>query len=64
MSDKLIYILNADTQNYPFYRLKLVVKTFEHELNEPIYQNSINAPKVVKPTTKKMFFFIKLWGLV
>ena len=30
MADKLIYIFNNDTQNYPFYRLKLVVETFEH----------------------------------
>ena len=30
MMDKLMYISNDDTQNYAFYRLKLVVETFEH----------------------------------
>ena len=30
MTDKLMYIPNDDTQNYPFCRLKLVVETFEH----------------------------------
>ena len=27
MADKLMYIPNDDTQNYPFCRLKLVVET-------------------------------------
>ena len=30
MADKLMYILNDDKQNYPFWRLQLVVETFEH----------------------------------
>ena len=30
MANKLMYILNNDTQNYPFCRLKLVVEIFEH----------------------------------
>ena len=32
MADKLMYIPNNDTQNYPFCRLKLVdeLETFEH----------------------------------
>ena len=30
MADKLMFIPNDDTQNYYFYRLKLVDKTFEH----------------------------------
>ena len=30
MTDKLMYIPNNDTLNYPFFRLKLVVETFEH----------------------------------
>ena len=40
MADKLMYISNDDTQNYPFYRLKLVVESFETEFNEPTNQNS------------------------
>ena len=30
MADKLVYIPNDDTQNFPFCRLKLVVEMFEH----------------------------------
>ena len=29
MADKLMYIHNDNTQNYPFCRLKFVVETFE-----------------------------------
>ena len=44
---------NDDSQNCPFCRLQLVVKTFGHSTydNEPTYKNSI--PIVVKPTRKK-----------
>ena len=34
MADKLIYILNDDTQNYPFCKLKLVVETLDTQLNK------------------------------
>ena len=30
MTNKLMYISNDDSQNYPFCRLQLVVKTFGH----------------------------------
>ena len=30
MADKLMYILNDDTQNNPLCRLQLVVETFRH----------------------------------
>ena len=37
MTDKLMYILNDDTQNYPFYKLQLVVETFRlNSINQPI----------------------------
>ena len=43
-----------DTQNYPFYRLQLVVETFgQSTKNEPTNQNSIKVSKVVMPTNKK-----------
>ena len=51
MADKLIYIHNDDSQNYPFCSVKLVVKMFE--LNKPTNQNSEKVPKVVKPSNKK-----------
>ena len=51
MADKFMYIPIDDTQNYSFYRLKLVVETFE--LNKQTNQNSVKVPKVVKPMNKK-----------
>ena len=30
MADKVMYIPNDDTQNYPFCRSQLVVESFEH----------------------------------
>ena len=57
MADKLMYIQNDDTQNYPFRRIKLVVETL-NLINQPI-----KVPKVVKPTNM-IFVIIKLFGLV
>ena len=37
MADELMYIPNDDTENYPFYRLQLMVKTLK--VNEPTNQN-------------------------
>ena len=53
MDDKLIYIPNDDTQNYPFCRLQLVVKTF----GLPTNQNS-------KKGNKLQNVIIRLLGLV
>ena len=53
MTDKLMYIPNDYTQNYPFYRLKFLLKRLDTQFNEPKDQNSIKVPKVVKPTNKK-----------
>ena len=38
MADKLMYILNVDTQNYPLQlgRLQLVVEIFVHLIDQPI----------------------------
>ena len=41
MADKLRYIPNDDTENYPFCRLQLVVETFEHSTKIKNNQNSI-----------------------
>ena len=32
MTDKLMYIPNDYTQNYPFCKLQLVVETFKHSI--------------------------------
>ena len=36
MADKLMYIPNDNTHNYPFCRLQLVFETFEHSTIQPI----------------------------
>ena len=54
MAEKLMYIPNADTQNYLIFSVKLVVETFEYStlcMNQSIFTE---VPKVVKPTNKEM----------
>ena len=53
MADKLIYIPNDGTQNYPFGSVNLVAETLEHSTKFPTYQNSIKVAKVVRPINKK-----------
>ncbi len=50
MADKLMYIPNVNTQNYPFFRLQLVDETLGHPT---INQHLLNVPKVVMPMNKK-----------
>ena len=45
MVDKLIYIPNDDTQNYPFVDYNYRLKHLDTQLNE--------VPKNVKPTNRK-----------
>ena len=52
MADKLMYIPNDDTHNYPFCRLKLLVETLDFQFNKPTNKNSLK----VKPTNKKTLF--------
>ena len=54
MYDKLIYIPNDDTQNYPFYRLQLMVEKLDTQLNELTNQNSLKVPNEIDRTSKKM----------
>ena len=51
MADKLMYIPNDDTQNYPFCRLKLVLKHLNTQLIETTNQK---VPKVIKSRNKKV----------
>ena len=64
MADKLMYIPNVKTQNYSFYRLKLLVKTFKHSTLLTNQSKFTKVPKVFKPTNNKKLLGIKLWGLV
>ena len=56
MADKLMYILNDDTQNYPFLRLQIVSKGLNIQLNETTNHNILKDPKVVEATIKKTDF--------
>ena len=47
MDDKLVYIPNDDTQNYPLNRMQLMVESLDTQLKESNNQNSIKVPKVV-----------------
>jgi len=51
-----MYIPNANTQNWPFFKLQLVIETFGHSTNKPTNQNSIKVPQIVMPTNKKTLF--------
>ena len=53
MVDKLMYIPNDYAQNYPFFRLKLVVETFEHSTKLPINQNQ--SPKSLSQRIRKRY---------
>ena len=56
-----MYILNDDTQNYPFYNLELDVETFElFKRNELTNPNSLKSPKWLSQEN----VIIKLWRLV
>ena len=45
MAVKLMHILNDDTQNNPFYRLKVMVESLNTQLNETTNQNLTKEPK-------------------
>ena len=48
LADKLMHILNYNTQNYPFCRLQLRLKNLDTYLNKPTNKNLIKVLKVVK----------------
>ena len=55
MTDKLMYIHNYDTQNYPFFKLQLLKRLrLDTELNKQLNRNSVTVQKVVKQKTKEM----------
>ena len=59
MADRLMYILNDDTQKLAL--LSNTIETFGHSTNELAHQNTIKVPKDVKPTNKKTLL-INLWN--
>ena len=50
MANKLMHIPDDDTQNYPFFRSKLMQKRLDTQLTE---SNFNKVSKVVEPTDKK-----------
>ena len=59
MAENVIYIPIVDTQNTPSVDYNQWLKRLDIQRNEPTNNNSLNVPKIVKPTNKKT---IKLWG--
>ena len=47
-----MYIPNDETQNYPFCKLELVMKTLNTQPNDPTNQNSLKS-HCFKPTNKR-----------
>ena len=56
MANKLMYILNDNTQKYPFCRVKLVVETFEQSTYEQTNQNPLKPPKWVSQRIGKCYY--------
>ena len=54
MGDKLMYISNNEIQNYPFYILKLVVKTFELYWTNQLKFNKVS--KLVNQQQRKRYY--------
>ena len=52
----MVYIPNDDAQNYPFSRLKLVVKRLHTQLNNPTNQNSLQSPKFLSERIRKLYY--------
>ena len=51
LADKMMYIPNDHTQNYPLCKLQLViVKCLDTQLNKPTNQSSIPVSKLVETT--------------
>ena len=53
MTNKLMYIPNANTKITPYVNNNQRLKRLETQLNKPTNQNSVKVPKVVKPKNKK-----------
>ncbi len=60
MAGNLMFIPNDDTQNYPFCRLQLVVKTFEH--SSAWNNQNGKSPKFLGLQRKKTVL-IEVWEL-
>ena len=48
-----MYIPSDDTQNYPFCRLKLLVETFNTEMNESANQKLLKSPRLLSQPIRK-----------
>ena len=46
LADKLMYILNYNTQNYPFCRLQLRLKSLDTQLNKPTNKNLLKVQRL------------------
>ena len=53
MADKLMYITNNDTQNYPFCRLQL--KGLDSKLFKP-FKIQLKSPKLLSQSIRKNYY--------
>ncbi len=53
MVNKLIFIPNDDTQNFPFCRLIFVAETFNTQFNEATNQNLLKSKKLLRQRIRK-----------
>ena len=63
MADKLMYIPNVDTQNYPYCRLQLIVETFEYS-TKWTNQSKFNKSLQKSEANEKENVIIKFWVIV
>ena len=56
MAVKFMYIPNDSAQNYPFFRLKLMVESLDTKLNEQTNQNSIKSLKLLRKQIRKRYY--------
>ena len=54
MAEKLVYIPNGDTQNYPFIRLQRVVKTTSNLINQLIKIQYLPKGDLIKSYAPKL----------
>ena len=54
MADELMYIPNNDTQNYPYCRLQLVVRTL-NLINQQI-KIQLKSPKLLSQLIRKRYY--------
>ena len=56
MADAFMYILNDDSQNYPFCRLQLVFEMFDHKIKKKKKSKLNKSPQKFKATKERFCY--------